>query len=520
MTKSLRFWWPAWVFVLLVTAFTSPSLSPDAVEMGVVGQSLWSGPVDGLDWHHYPPIGPVLYGLLALFLPLPMALAGLSILAATGLFLVLVYGLEGRGPRKEGVFVLLALFFSSDALVRTATEADVRGLQLLLLFSGIFIVAREGSPSRQQRLILGAIAGGLVLCRPEGILFAGLLALSALKAWRGRSVLSGIVALCIVVPYLGWVSLETGTWTLSSRAWELKGAGLLELLPTRPLIQLWGAGAETTDFRQVLSALPAQGSVPLEGPFAALSAAGRAIVFSMPIWSWLFVVIGMMRLWSQQRFLSVLFGGVVGICVALYWVPMGRDSALPLINLLPAVVCFLFFSVLGLLSATAWLGVRYGDWTKWILWLGLGSWSLGSGWIRTDASLEDALFSEASSWMDVHASGQTVASSFGSSRAVRVAKDVEWARIPSRWERRSLWADPKDSPDWLLLSHVDGLWALGPPVLGRAEPRAFFRNRLGWIVLLRIDPPPPISLGGGSGTIQADESSLVVEGLDGVEATD
>ncbi len=361
MKDSLQSWWPAWAFVVLLTVSTAPSLSPDAVEMGVVGQSFWSGASNGLDWHHYPPIGPGLYGLLASFLPMSMALVAPSMLAATGLFVVLVSRLSNRGPRVEVVFVLLALFYSSEALVRTATEADVRGLQLFFLFVGIFLVAREEAPSRKERMVLGAIAGGLVLCRPEGILYAGLLGLLALKSWRGRSILSGLVAAGVVLPYLGWVSMETGALTLSSRSWELKGAGLLEFLPTRPLIQLWGAGAETTEFREILSVLPAQGSVPLEGPLAALSAAGGAIVFSMPIWSWPFVIFGMVRLWVDDRFLSLAFGGVVGICVALYWVPMGRDSALPLINLLPAVVCFLFCGVLGMLVVRAW-GLGSVEW--------------------------------------------------------------------------------------------------------------------------------------------------------------
>ena len=181
----------------------------------------------------------------------------------------------------------------------------------------------------------------------------------------------------------------------------------------------------------------------------------------MPIWSWPFVILGIVRLWLDDRFLSVAFGGVVGICVALYWVPMGRDSALPLINLLPAVVCFLFCGVLGLLRASAGLGLKLGSASKWLLWFGLGGLGLWSGLSRSDSSLEDALYLEASGWVETHASGQRMASSFGSSRAIRMAEDVEWVRIPSRWERRSLWGEASSAPEWLLVSHVDGLWALG-----------------------------------------------------------
>lgn len=81
-----------------------------------------------------------------------------------------------------------------------------------------------------------------------------------------------------------------------------------------------------------------------------------------------------------------------------------------------------------------------------------------------------------------------------------------------------MWGEASSAPEWLLVSHVDGLWALGPPVLSGVEARAFFRNQTGWIALFRIEPPALAQ--SELGNSQGHELPLVEQGLNGAVSSD
>lgn len=505
MSQGRASWLVIGVYLLGVLATQASVVNPDALEMGLVGQDLFGGDRLNLDVHHYPPVFPVVSAMASLVLPLPAAILVLAPLAFCGVLVALVR-LLGAPLGGLSAAVLVGVLWSSPELAALSVSPDPRGLQLAFFYGGVVLLL--GSAHLARGVGVGLLSGLLVLTRPEGILFAVLLLAVACVLWRRRV---GPALACfagVVLPYLWWVSSAVGSVSLNSRAWEIKGAGLLELLPVRPLIHLWGAGAQTTPFREVLREIGPQASVPQESFLGALwAAAGELGAGLLPLW-WVAAVWGALRLWRTKKTLLVLLVGTIGVSMALYLVPMGRDLALPLINLLPGLVALHVLAVLGLVHAVEWLSQRSqaGAIGVTAVVLLAGGWALRGG---QDVAQSESLH-RAASWMKAELSEDAqVASSLGSAPLVHLA-EKHWVRIPSRWERAVLWEGPEYRPDYLVLSSTDGLWMLGPPALNTeesgAKPAAFFRDERGWVLLLE--------LGEETGAGHLDESGIVVEGLE------
>ncbi|MEC7384674.1 MAG: hypothetical protein VYB14_00700, partial [Planctomycetota bacterium] len=417
--------------------------------------------------------------------------------------------MEGKDRWLVGA-VLLGVFWSSPELRSLAVSPDPRGLQLAFLYAGIGLVILPFQ--RFRGVSLGALAGLLVLTRPEGFLFASLLLGVALFQWKKKAAVSIGCFFAVVLPYLGLVSKSVGGVSLNSRAWEIKGSLLLEFLPVRPLIHLWGAGAESTPFREVLRDLGPQNAVPQENLWGALGAAGVELGASLLLVWWAAAAWGAVLIARSSRPLTALLGGTIVVSMALYWVPMGRDLALPLINLLPAVVALHFLAAWGLVDGLSRLRSRNrsGAFAGGAVALMIGLWGLHNGENR---ALPES-FNGASSWMSENLPSEAeVASSLGSAPIVHQSHR-RWMRIPSRWERSVEWKSAMNRPDFLVLSSTDGLWMLGPPRLNglgvTVEPAAFFRDPKGWVLLLEF--------GKQTGAGQFNESGVVPEELEGLDS--
>ena len=405
-----------------------PVLNPDALEMGLVGKSLWGTGATGLDSFYYPPAFPLLSALAAAALPLHAGILVIAPLAFCAVVFALWRLLDARNQWLTAA-VLLGVLWSSAELRALAVSPDPRGLQLAFFFGGTALLL--GPAQRIRCMVVGLLAGLLVLTRPEGFLFSSLLLAAAVFHWRQKAIAAWACFFAVVLPYVWLVSRAVGNLSLNSRAWEIKGSGLLEFLPVRPLVHLWGAGAQGTPFREVLRELGPQTAVPQENLLGSLGAAAGELGASLlPLW-WVAAAWGGVLIWRSRRLLMLLLGGAVAVSMALYLVPMGRDLALLLINLLPAVVALHFLAVWGLVDALQRLErrIRGGMITIGLAVFLVGAFGLTSG---TGHALPES-YSSAASWMKVNLPPSTrVASSLGSSPIVHQAERV-WEHIPSRW---------------------------------------------------------------------------------------
>ena len=504
MSQSMMTWVAVLAYSVGVLLTQTPVLNPDALEMGLVGQAYFGADDLGLDLHHYPPAFPMISAVMSLMLPLDAAILVIAPLAFCGVLFALSHLLKAQN-RMLAAAVLIGVFWTSPELTALSVSPDPRGLQLAFFFGGMVLVLRAAQPGRG--ILLGGVAGLLVLTRPEGFLFASLLLGAAVIRWKRRSVATMACFSAVVLPYLWMVSRAVGSLSLNSRAWEIKGSGLLELLPVRSLIHLWGAGAQTTPFREVLRDLGPQSAVPQESFFGSLGAAASELGSSMlPMW-WLPAIWGVLLLWRTRRMLLLLLSGTVAVSMMLYLVPMGRDLALPLINLLPAVVALHLLAVFGILDGLRRLRPQREAGARVVTAAVLlsGIWALHRG---ADHRPSES-YSSAVSWMKTNLSdGERVASSLGSAPLVHQARH-SWVRIPSRWERAVSWKSREHRPDYLILTSTDGLWMMGPPTLDSGgfltEPVAFFRDSRGWVLVLELGKEPRAR--------HLHKSGVVVEGL-------
>ena len=487
MMRVVSLWAPAMVFVIGLLITQGPVLNPDALEMGLVGQGFWGDGPEGLDPHYYPPVFPFLSAVFSVFLPGHAAVLLLSPLAMGGLFMCLWAVVDSQKSAVWSGWVLVGVMWSSPALRDATVGADPRAIQLVFLYAGMVLVLLPSS--RLKSLILGGIAGLLVLTRPEGFLFAGLLLGGALLHWRKKVGWAFGSFACVVVPYLLLVSRAVGSVSLNSRSWEIKGAALLDFLPVRSLVHLWGAGAQSTPFRDFLHELGPQNALPKGDFFGSIGAAFVELGGGVFPVLWPAIAGGFWLLLKRRRFLLLLLAGAVVGSAALYLVPMGRDLALPLNNLLPGVVALHVLACVGILEGILLLnrrGLNRGAWGAVVVLILLCGWDLH----EESNQASPSSYREASSWMKSELPEDVrVASSLGSSPIVRLA-DRTWVRIPSRWERVADWRTESKRPEFLVLTSTDGLWMLGPPQLfshgESAELSAFFRDEKGWVLVIDL----------------------------------
>jgi len=480
MTSRLRPWVAPVLFFLVLALTQSPHLNPDALEMAQVGASFFGESAHPLSWTHYPPLYPFFAGLFSLVLHTPAALVAINLFCILGLVLLLQHWVsEKESPLWQGLVVLL-VGLGLGPVRDIALAADPRALQLLLIFLGLFLIRPEASGFQQK--LLGVLAGLVILCRPEGLLFSALLLGGATVVWRRAAWRSAVFFCGIVLPYFVWIFRATGS--LSTRSWELQGAGLLTDLPVRPLVQMWGAGASDTPFREILQGVEGAAILPSSSLFSALFEALRAMGQGVsPLWL-LLAGWGAGLVWRRSRIQLLLFLGVFLGALALYWAPMGRDEAQPLVNLLPAVAVVWVLASVGAVGLVQWKHARL----KVPFWGVLLVLAPISAREVLSSSPNPDLSAQASAWLKNSLSPQSrIASSLGSSEIVRRAK-LQWERVPARWERPHLWSEALE-PDYLLLSSVDGVWMLGPPFFPEEMPLvpvAYLGEANDWVLVLDL----------------------------------
>jgi hypothetical protein len=483
MTRPLHLWVAPILFFLILALTGSPHLNPDALEMGRVGAGFFGGETQGLSWTHYPPLYPLLAGFFGLILSLPVALVAINLGCVLGLIFCIQYGVAGEKPALWRALVVAGVGLGLSPIREIALGADPRAVQMLLIFSGLFLL--QPGASRFQKRALGALAALLLMCRPEGLLFAGVLLAGAVWVWRKSALQTVLFFIALVFPYFLWVYRAVGS--LGTRSWELQGAGLLTDFPVRPLVQMWGAGAVDTPFRTLLQGVEGATALPNTGLFSALQAALVALSQGLsPLFLGL-ALWGAVVLWRRNRVRLVLFACVFGGALVLYWVPMGRDTAQPLLNLLPAVGVVWVWASLGVVEIAD--GVhKHFRWSRWAVAGVLVAPGSTVDLLSAPATSSTGLSTQASAWLKQNLqSKDRIASSLGSSGIVRRA-ELRWERVPARWERPSLWAGALQ-PDYLLLSSVDGGWMLGPPLLPvdlPLIPVAYFGDARDWALLLDL----------------------------------
>jgi hypothetical protein len=484
MKTASQYWVGPGLLLLLLCLTQSPVLNPDALEMGLVGKGYFGMESQGLDLAYYPPLYPLLSAFFAAFMGGHAALVALNLFSVMALVFLLQRLLLRRGADVVVGLTVALVGFSLPQIREMALSADPRALQLVLLFLGLALLRPE--PRLSHTKALGVVAALLLMCRPEGLLFAGILLVGAMVLWRREAVTSVVFFLGLLLPYAIWISRSVGSLSLSSRAWEIKGVALLGLLPVRPLIQLWGAGATSTPYRELLQQVEVSGSLPRTGFAEAFFAASSELAAGIPVLVLLLALFGATRLWRSERFLlGSLFAIVLG-SMALYLVPMGRDLALPLINLLPAVVALWVMAACGALRLVGMGRSRVPlPGPLWVLLL-LGPLCFFS--MKGGGRIQSSSPSQASAWLQAKLAPDTrVASSLGSSAIIRRA-GISWERVVARWERPVLWR-AETEPDLLLLSSVDGTWMLGAPLLDSEMPLiplAYFQDEAGWVLLLDL----------------------------------
>jgi hypothetical protein len=345
-----------------------------------------------------------------------------------------------------------------------------------------------------------------VLTRPEGLVYGGLVLVYLGVVTRRKSVWAGLGFGVLTVPWWILLSLQKGSLALSSRSWELRGAGLVDLLPVRWLVQLWGVGAHAPPFREYLAA--AEAPVPVAGdPLASLATVASILSDFLPWWIWLAALLGVFlssRHRAGRRLLLVL-GMLVGPAVLISLTPMGLDLGLPLKNLLPVVVSVVLLAAVGLAAlggqaARLWPQAPRStrrlrtDLATALLALLVLLWGLPHHY------LEDRFWPEtstdglqATAWLAENTPPNAViASSFGSSPVAHRAQR-RWVPIPSPWEL-SAWADSEVRPAYLVVTGVDGIWPFRSPTLRevcRLQPQAFFAGESGrgWAMVLSLEAP-------------------------------
>ena len=172
--------------------------------------------------------------------------------ALFGALLILpAYALAQALLGVEAARLAAVLMAVHPALVRAGTAVMSEAVYTFVLVSGVLAAWRALARGPYPLLGLAGVCFGLAyLSRPEGVLFlAGLLAATALAAWRDPRGARGLVAwgagavvafLLLAAPYLLYLRAVFGRWMLSGKvghnlALELGTAGAPSPLPLRVL---------------------------------------------------------------------------------------------------------------------------------------------------------------------------------------------------------------------------------------------------------------------------------------------
>jgi 4-amino-4-deoxy-L-arabinose transferase-like glycosyltransferase len=176
----------------------------------------------------YPPVYPILIGLLSLAGSLDaMIVARLIVAVASAACVILVWSVgRGRERLPRGTGFLAALALACNALFQLrANTALSESVATMLSFAAFAVWLRLGRPRSSWRryAAFGALVGLSFLSRPEGLLLLPLLGLVDLLRRRSFRVIlrySPALAACLLVilPYVAFLSSHTGRLTLTNKS--------------------------------------------------------------------------------------------------------------------------------------------------------------------------------------------------------------------------------------------------------------------------------------------------------------
>ena len=498
-THPLTRWWPA--VALPVFAASTPTPSPDAIELAVAGACIWQAPFDsaacaGLEPWFWPPLFPLLAG--------PAVLAGVdpalaaTVVAAACMALVVVPAcwLAGKLGGPTASLLCGAVLLATPVIRAHARMGEARPLFLLLLFSGMAAgLAAMHSERRRDLVVAGGLLGLAALARPEALLTGGVLVGGALVLTRGRTWPALAAWLTPLLPYWGALSLAAGRPTLTSRGWQKAAYGWLEVLPEEWVRLDLAAGAWGSPLRRALSTSELAGAVPATLDVGAatgwLTLVARE---SLPWWLVLLALVGGLTAARRPLVAGALLLAAAPALVVLL-IPQAQDVVLPANNALPVVV------VAGILAATgaAWLLARLEARVPRLRELsaiaGLAAIGL-MGALSTAPVLETGhdptTQQAAAAWLAAELPPtEPVACSLATAPLV-LASDRPRRHLPAPWSV-STWGAGK--PAHLVLSHLDLPAAAATLRTLRAQGeltlRASFGDAHGWVSVWHWEPQPP-----------------------------
>ena len=85
MKAAAQHWFGPLVLLVLLCLTQAPHLSPDALEMGLVGRGYLGFESQGLDLSYYPPLFPLLSALLGFVMGAEVALVAINLLSVLAL---------------------------------------------------------------------------------------------------------------------------------------------------------------------------------------------------------------------------------------------------------------------------------------------------------------------------------------------------------------------------------------------------------------------------------------------------
>jgi 4-amino-4-deoxy-L-arabinose transferase-like glycosyltransferase len=204
-------------------------ITPDGYYYARLGEALAEGNLSGVLSPYWPPLYPVLLGLLSIVVR-DVELAGrlISLVAGT-LIIVPGYVLARHLVDRGAATVTAVLLALHPMLVSASTRLLSDMLYAAMFVTAVLIGMHAAFDDRPRRAVwAGLLCGGCYLTRPEGFgyvfLFAALVPLVAWVRqrmdWRAMGVSLGLMLggfLLLAAPYALHVRSATGTWTISSK---------------------------------------------------------------------------------------------------------------------------------------------------------------------------------------------------------------------------------------------------------------------------------------------------------------
>ena len=482
------------VFGMVMAMGSTPLAIPDSYELIQEGRCMLGFEMDpgvcaSINPAYWTPGWSLPVGLLSAVTS-PFAAAGAVSLLAMALLVVPCWSLGRRFGAWQIGFLASVMLVCTPALRTYGMLADGRGLSVLCLFSSWALALRscEERHAVGWALGAGAVAGLGALVRPEGLLTLLLVPLFVLCS--SRSIRSASAALVggVLTALPWWLSLSNsrGRFGLTPRDWEGSGFSLLEILPKREVLELYGMGAYDTPFRTTaLQFDVAISGVGLDLP-GGIEWLGTHLLHAVPWWGWIMALVGVVCTVRARRWrvlIALLLTAAPAFVAAFK--PQSRDVLLPMANFLPVIVCAWILGSVGVVKLSSWILNRWQLPAR----IGLMPVIVLGFCVTLEGPRVDLVPSTellipgraASDWLrsqEVY----KVRASFESAPVIHMA-DQQWDPWPSRWDSTA-WSSSERVPDFVLFTDLDDY--ASPADYENLTPVAYFGDDRAWVLIMSL----------------------------------